>query len=85
MKIRSVGLVFFGLAVVVLIGYALSRGLYIGSSIDVSTREGEGRFLYSKSCRYLYLDGVHGITSGSESSSRESVEARSCALLGSSS
>ena len=65
-------------------GFLLDRGLYIGSTIDVSMRQGEGKFLYSKNCRYLYFSGVRDITGGSESPSRESAESASCALLGSS-
>jgi hypothetical protein len=81
MKIRSLGLAVLGPVIVALIGFALSRGLYVGSAIDVSMRQGEGKFLYSKSCHYLYLDGVRDITHGSESSSREGAETTSCALL----
>jgi hypothetical protein len=71
-----------GLIVIVLGGYVLTQGLYIGSTIDVSMRQGEGKFLYSKSCRYLYLTGVRDIGSSSESPSREGAEAASCAPLG---
>jgi hypothetical protein len=72
-----------GLIVIVLGGYVLTKGLYIGSTIDVSMRQGEGKFLYSKSCRYLYLTGVRDIGTSSESSSREEAEAAPCAPLGS--
>jgi hypothetical protein len=81
MKRSTFGWLVLGLAVIVLFGYLLNRGLYIGSSIDVSTRQGEGKFLYSKSCRYLHLDGVRGMTNGSETSSREGAEAVPCPLL----
>jgi hypothetical protein len=74
-----------GLVVIVLGGYVLTQGLYIGSTIDVSMRQGEGKFLYSKSCRYLYLTGVRDIGNSSESPSREGAEAMPCAALGSSS
>jgi hypothetical protein len=33
MKLPSIGLAFFGLAVIVLIGHVLNRRLYIGSTI----------------------------------------------------
>ena len=82
MKPSSYGWLFLGLAVVVLVGFLLNRGLYIGSAIDVSMRQGEGKFLYSKSCHYLYLNGVRDITSGLESPSREGAESTACALLG---
>src|ERR1700733_442771 len=81
MKLSSLGWPFLGLAVIVLAGYSLNRGVYVGSSIDVSMREGEGKFLYSKSCHYLYLNGVRDISTGSETPSRENAEAISCALL----
>ena len=86
MKVSSIGWLVFGLAVIVLIGFLLNRGLYVGSTIDVSMRQGEGKSLYSKSCRYLHLDGVHGITNqGLESPSREASESTPCALLDNSS
>jgi hypothetical protein len=83
MKPSSLGGVILGLAVLATAGYLLNRGLYIGSSIDVSMRQGEGKFLYSKNCRYLYLTGTRDIATGSEQPSRESAESASCALLGS--
>jgi hypothetical protein len=79
MKLAKLGLL--GLAVV-LVGYLLNRGLYIGSTIDVSMRQGEGRFLYSKSCRYLSLTGVRDIGNSPESPSRDGAESTSCAPLG---
>jgi hypothetical protein len=82
MKRSSLGLLVLGLAIVVLIAYLLSRGLYVGSTIDVSMRQGEGKFLYSKNCRYLYLSGMRDITNGAETPSRESAESTSCAPLG---
>jgi hypothetical protein len=85
MKLSSLRWPFLGLAIIVLVGFVLNRGLYVGSTIDVSMREGEGKFLYSKSCSYLYLDGVRHITNHSlESPSREGAEATPCAPLGNS-
>jgi len=83
MKPSSLGGLIVGLVVVIAAGYLLNRGLCIGSSIDVSMRQGEGKFLYSKNCRYLYFTGTRDIATGSEQPSRESAEAASCALLGS--
>jgi hypothetical protein len=85
MKIPAFGWALVALAIIALIGYGLSRGVYIGSTIDVSTRQGEGKFLYSKSCRYLFLDGVHDIAGSAETLSREDSERAPCALLGNSS
>jgi hypothetical protein len=85
MKLSSLAWVLLGLAVIVLIGYFLNRGIYVGSTIDISMREGEGKPLYSKNCRYMYLDGMHNISKFSlESPSRDVAEATPCALLGSS-
>jgi len=80
MKRAKLGLL--GLVVIVLAGYLLNRGLYVGSTIDVSMRQGEGKFLYAKSCRYLYLTGVRDIGSSTESPSREGAESTPCAALG---
>jgi hypothetical protein len=85
MKLSSLGWPLLALAVIVVAGYLLNRGICIGSSIDVSMRQGEGKFLYSKNCRYLYLTGVRDVAGGSETPSRESAESTSCALLGTSS
>jgi hypothetical protein len=85
MKLSSPGWPLLGLAVIVLAGYLLTRGLYVGSAIDVSMRQGEGKFLYSKSCHYLYFNGVRDVANGLESASRESAESISCPLLASSS
>jgi hypothetical protein len=81
MKRSSLVWLILGSAVIVVAGYLLNRGLYIGSSIDVSMRQGEGKFLYSKNCRYLYFTGTRDIVGGSEQPSRENAEATSCALL----
>jgi hypothetical protein len=60
MRVPSVGWAFFGLAVVVLIGYVLNRGIFIGSDIqpDVyATSKGVG-VQYKKYCRYLHFTGI---------------------------
>jgi hypothetical protein len=85
MKLSSLRWPLLGLAVIILAGYLLTRGLYIGSAIDVSMRQGEGRFLYSKSCHYLYFNGARDVAIGLESASRESAESTACPLLASSS
>jgi hypothetical protein len=86
MKLSSLAWLFLGLAVIVFAGYLLNRGAYIGSTIDISMRQGEGKPLYSKNCRYIYFDGVHSISKFSqESPSLEVAEATPCALLGDSS
>jgi hypothetical protein len=80
MRISSLRWPVIGLALAVVIAFALSRGLYIGAIIDVSAREGPGNLLYSKSCRYLHFDGVHD-TIGNERRSRDEAESASCSLL----
>jgi hypothetical protein len=52
------------------------QGLRFASTIQA--RYGD---LYYKSCRYLYLNGVRDINTGSETPSREGAEATTCALL----
>jgi hypothetical protein len=69
-----------GLVVIALGAYILNKGVYVGSAIDVSAREGPDKLIYSKSCRYLHFDGVHG-TFGVETHSREDAESKSCAPL----
>jgi hypothetical protein len=69
-----------GLVVIAAAGYALSKGFYVGSTIDISAREGADKLIYSKSCRYLHFDGVHG-TVGVDTHSREEAELVSCPLL----
>jgi hypothetical protein len=80
MKFSSLRWALFGLVVIAAVGYALSKGLYVGSAIDVSAREGADKLIYSKSCRYLHFDGVHG-TIGVETHSREDAESTSCVPL----
>jgi hypothetical protein len=69
-----------GLVVLVLAAYVLNKGVYVGSAINISAREGPDKLLYSKSCRYMHFDGVHG-TFGVETTSREDAESKSCAPL----
>ncbi len=80
MKLQSLAWLVVGLAIVIIALYALNRGLHIGSTIDVSAREGADKLIYSKSCRYLHFDGVHG-SIGTETHSREDAENASCGLL----
>ena len=64
------------------LAFALNQGLYVGSAINVSAREGADNLLYTKSCRYLHFDGVHGTTSGAETRSRDQAEQAACGLIG---
>jgi hypothetical protein len=81
MKLPPVGWAFFGSAVVALIGYVLNRGLYIGSTMEV-TQLSE-RFpvpYYKKYCRYLYLNGVDLAFANSDTD-REKAENAFCSPL----
>ena len=52
---RGWGWAFFALVVVVLVGYVLNRGIYIGYTMT-SYRVGDRTF-FLKNCRYLHLSG----------------------------
>jgi hypothetical protein len=49
------GLVFFGLLVVSLFGYGLTRGIFVGTMTEYQAYMGG---FYTYNCRYLYPDGV---------------------------
>ena len=49
-----VGWAFFGLAVVVLVGYCVNRGVYVGSSV---LKDGPNGY-YRKHCRFLFPSGT---------------------------
>ena len=62
MKIRRVLWAIFGLAVVIFAGYALNRGVLIGSEIhrgSTSLQDGATAFLWRKHCRYLRFTGIN--------------------------
>ena len=59
MKLPPLGWAFFGLTMIVLIGYVLNRGLYVGSTTN--PKRLENGMAYEKTCRYLYLNGVHEV------------------------
>ena len=48
-----------GMAGVVLVGYLLNRGVYVGSNTMLNTAS--GLLVYEKRCHYLYLNGVRDI------------------------
>ncbi len=61
MKLPPVSWAFFGLAVLILAGYVLNRGLFIGSEMlpePITTSDGRKLTLYSKRCHYLHLAGI---------------------------
>ena len=87
MKLPPVGWAFFGLAVVILIGYLLTIGVFVGSVITADPRA-DGEFLYSRDCHYLHLSGIRTVWNhGAVGTSRPQVEASSngfCPPFGSS-
>jgi hypothetical protein len=79
MKIPTVGWAFFGLAVLVVAGYVLNRGLYIGSTIE----RGTDGTLWFKTCHYLYLNGVRDVMSWHFAKTREEAESVFCVPINS--
>jgi hypothetical protein len=64
MRIPSAGWAFFGLALVVLIGYVLDRGILVGSYLNphyFQTVGQEKLYVYFKKCRYLHFGGMHDV------------------------
>jgi hypothetical protein len=81
MRLRSAGWAFFGLAVVVLAGYGLNRGVLVGSKIETARLSADYPVpFYKKHCRYLFFNGVQQVWTSSEST-REEAEKSSCAAL----
>ena len=67
------------LVVVVLIGYLLCRGVYVGSTTVMNTAS--GLLVYEKRCRYFHLDGLRevAVNPGLE---EEDARRTFCPLLG---
>jgi hypothetical protein len=81
MQLRSAGWVLFGLAAIVLAGYGLNRGVYVGSKIETARLSNDYPVpFYKKHCRYLFFNGVQQVWTSSEST-REEAEKISCATL----
>ena len=57
---RRLGWAFFTLVVIVLAGYVLNRGIYIGRTMT-SYRVGDRTF-FLKNCRYLHLNGTDEVS-----------------------
>jgi hypothetical protein len=73
MKLPPVSWAFFGLAVAILVGYLLTIGIFAGTEVT-SQRVSDG-LLYSKECRYLYLNGTRLVfNNGAVGRDREEVE-----------
>jgi hypothetical protein len=81
MRLRSTVWAFAGGAVIVLAGYSLNRGVYVGSAIEAARLSDQYPVpFYKKHCRYLYLNGVQQVWTSSKST-REEAEKSSCAPL----
>jgi hypothetical protein len=81
MRLRSAGWVLFGLAAIVLAGYGLNRGIYVGSRIETARLSSDYPVpFYKKHCRYLFFNGVQQVWTSSEST-RAEAEKISCATL----
>jgi hypothetical protein len=80
MRLRTAGWV-LGLVVIVLAGFALNRGVLVGSKIETAKLSDEYPVpFYKKHCRYLFFTGIQQVWSTSEST-REEAEQASCAAL----
>ena len=81
MRLRTAGWALSGLAAIVLAGYGLNRGVYVGSKIETAKlRDDYPVPFYKKHCRYLFFTGVQQVWTSSEST-REEAENISCATL----
>ena len=79
----KLGWAFFGLVVVLLLGYGLTRGIFVGSTTEYHASMGG---FYSYKCRYLYPDGVRVKFGGGTGKTPNEAKASSdgfCPLLGS--
>jgi hypothetical protein len=80
MRLRTAGWV-LGLVVIALAGYALNRGVLVGSKIETAKLSEEYPVpFYKKHCRYLFFTGIQQVWTTSEST-REEAEQASCAAL----
>ena len=59
MRWSTVGRAVSALVAVVLVGYLLSRGVYVGSATMLDPPS--GLLVYEKRCLYLHLDGVRDV------------------------
>jgi hypothetical protein len=81
MRLPSVRWALLGLAVVLIAGYGLNRGILVGSSIEAARlSDAYPMPFYKKHCRYLFFTGIQQVWTNSEST-REDAEKSSCAPL----
>ena len=81
MRLPSARWALLGLALVMLAGYALNRGVLVGSRIETAKLSVDYPVpFYKKHCRYLFFTGVQQVWTSSEST-REEAEKVSCSSL----
>lgn len=81
MRLSSALWALFGLAVLLLAGYGLNRGILVGSRIETARLSDQYPVpFYKKHCRYLFFTGVQQVWTSSELT-REEAEQSSCAPL----
>ena len=80
MRLRAAHWALIGLAVVLLAGYALNRGVLVGSRIETARLSDDYPVPFYKKHCYLFFTGVQQVWTSSEST-REEAEKRSCASL----
>ncbi len=81
MRLPSVRWALLGIVIVLASGFALNRGVLVGSKIEVARLSDDYPVpFYKKHCRYLFFNGVQQVWTNSESS-REEAEKSSCAAL----
>ena len=79
MRWSTVGRAASALVAVVLVGYLLNRGIYVGSATMLD--EASGLLLYEKRCLYLYPNGIHQVRTNA-GLDEEDAEHKSCPPLG---
>jgi hypothetical protein len=81
MKLRSAAWALLGLAIVLSAGYALNRGVLIGSKVETAQLSDAYPVpFYKKHCKYLFFNGIQQVWTSSEST-RAEAENSSCASL----
>ena len=81
MRLLSARWSLLGLAIVILVGYGLNRGILVGSRIESAKLSDDYPVpFYKKHCHYLFFTGVQQVWTSSEST-KEAAEKNSCAAL----
>ena len=81
---KALGWAFFGLAVIILVGYVLNRGFYVGQEVrrePFTAQDGSRHLFYNKYCRYVQLTGVQEKTMTWTATSIEEAERPLCPMF----